>query len=236
MPTMTLLQILTGALRDNNIIPVNAVLDNTQSQDAKTAFNMLLGYLSADGLTINALTIEGFPLVVGQVSYTIGSAGNFNTSRPEKIIRAYIRDSGGNDYPVDVLMGEKAYSEELDKDASGRPDGLWFNPTYPLGTIYLNMAPNANETLYLTSEKPLSEINTLTTNIVLPNEYLLMLQTNLAVIMCPRFERQPNPALLMMAEKTKKTVMRKNLASQMNPLTVEDFPTSRRSSGSILSF
>ena len=49
---------------------------------------------------------EQFPLVSGQNPYTIGYGGDFNTSRPMKIIDAYLLLNNGSipvSYPMQVL-------------------------------------------------------------------------------------------------------------------------------------
>ena len=222
MPTTTLLQLIIDSLESINAVPANQALSAQDAQKGLRQFNVLLGMLSAQGLTVPAVTIEGFSLVVGQASYTIGSAGNFNTSRPERITKAWVRDSGGTDYPVDII-GSDEYGDIAVKTTSGRPYYIWYNPTVTTGTIYTYPVPSATDTLYLVTEKPLTEITALTTNISLPNEYLLMLQSNLAILLSGPWTAQVPPSVALFAKTSLDTLLSKNLASRLEPVRFKGF-------------
>ena len=123
----------------------------TQLDDGLVLLNNMIGSWSAEGLIIPYKTTENVALVVGQASYTIGSAGNFDTVRPIKIINAFIRDSNNVDYVVDVSMTREEYNDISSKNADARPGRLFYDPQYPLGYIYFDYEPTAVENIYLTS-------------------------------------------------------------------------------------
>src|SRR3990170_4964206 len=150
------------------------------SDKALVSLNNMLGTWGIDGLLVPYRTSENFPLVVGQSSYTIGSSGNFNTVRPLEIITAYIRDSSSVDYILDPIS-QKQYAELSNKTADGRPTRFYYDPQYSLGKIYFDTEPASVETLYLISEKAITELATLATTVSLPDFYKESLVFNLAV-------------------------------------------------------
>lgn len=156
--------------------------------DGLEALLVLVRNWSSRSFRVYAFSIEGFSLVAAQASYTIGSSGDFNTTRPIRITGAYVRDSQDVDHPVRIVS-EKEYREVSTKSTQGRPYILWYNPTNPLGTIYCYFVPETVETLYLHSIKPLSEV-TLATTLVYPDSYQEPLIYNLALRLGPEFGRR----------------------------------------------
>lgn len=210
--------IINSAYRKNGI----ASPSTPQTANGLEALNDLLSSLSADGLIIPYTTSETFTLVVGTASYTWGSGGTITTTRPLRVIDAYIRDSNGVDYPVDVTMTEKEYDAIADKDASARPTRLYYNPQFTLGKIYLDYAPDAAETLYLISEKPLTEIATAATTVSLPDFYKNFLKYNLAVILAAELKNKLSVEIVQLAVESKNTVENINaLNKQMNTVKMD---------------
>src|SRR5574337_1078774 len=105
--------------------------------DGLSALNIMLDSWFVDRTLVYAVTKENFPLVVGQSSYTIGTGGNFNTTRPFKIEGAYTRDSNSVDYPIEVTDNQNRYNLIGQKTTQGRPYFLLYDPQISMGTIYL---------------------------------------------------------------------------------------------------
>ena len=116
--------ITDGAYRLNSILNPSTAQDDSGLE----ALNNMISSWSAEGLLVPYNTIESFTLAVGKSTYTIGSGGEFNTVRPLRIIDAFIRDSGSDDYPVDVSMTRVEYNAITQKDAEARPTRLYFDP------------------------------------------------------------------------------------------------------------
>ncbi len=174
---MTAQQIIDSAFRKNSInTPIS-----TQRTNGLESLNNMVSNWSAEGLIVPYNTTEALTLVVGKASYTIGSGGDFNTIRPLRIVNAFIRDSNNDDYPIDVTMTEAEYNAISIKDADERPTRLYYDPQYALGKIYFDYEPSTAETLYLISEKPITELATLSTVVDLPDFYKEALIYNLAV-------------------------------------------------------
>jgi hypothetical protein len=216
---MTLLELITSSLRAIQVKSIGVTLTADEVNDAKEVLNLMLDAWSAEGLPVYATTLEGFALTVGASSRTIGTGGNFDTTRPTEILNAFVRDSGGIDYPVEII-GPNEYLGLSTKTTAGRPYYLWFNGTAPLGTIYLYPVPDTAETLYLNSLKPLSELTDLTATIAMPAGYNAALKSNLSVALSPEYGREISQLIMKEALETKKAIINLNAASRHEPVNL----------------
>lgn len=194
MAAITARELIREAYRSIEAISVDDTIDASNKETmAFNALNRILSLWSAKRLNIHQITPENFTLTVGAVSRTIGASGNFNTVRPIRILEAYIRDSGGYDYPVDPTMTREEHAALTDKDISGRPTKLYYRPNYPLGVIHFDYAPNAAEILYINSWKPLSQVALVTDTLGLPLEYEEALKWEVAMTMATQFGKVLSP-------------------------------------------
>lgn len=186
---MTALDIIKGALEDLGVVAVEEPLSNADAQTGLSALNSMINHWSVRRLMVYALIKESFTLTIGTNSYTIGAGGVFNTARPNKIAGAFVRNSNGNDYPLDVLMTQDAYNSIGTKTTQGLPDSLYYDPQYPLGVIYLSYAPDQAYTLFLESLKSYADIGAITASVdaTFPPEYREALRSNLAIRLAPKY-------------------------------------------------
>jgi hypothetical protein len=212
--------LINGALRKINAVGKGAALDADEANDALRMLNLMLASWSAEGNLVFNQTQETFNLVSGQGLYTIGTGGNFNTARPNRIITAYVT-IGSIDYPLH-LIDEREYASIQDKGLIGTPELLYYDGNYPLGNIRLDPVPYTG-TITLYTVKPLSNIPSLDTVVSLPGEYELAIESNLAVLMAPEYETEPSPTLIRTANSSKKIVTIQNNYNNNN-LSVLDFP------------
>lgn len=220
---MTCEDLIKVALQD---IGVLAAGDETGDDDEDLAllhFNLLLGSLSAEKVFIPFHTYEGFPLVIADADYSIGSGGDFDTVRPFDIEAAFVRDTGGIDYPVAVRPFSE-YMNISDKDVAGRPYKIFYNPTYPTGTIYTYYVANAVETLYLLSKKHLTSISVASSTISLPDEYLSLLHPLLVESLAGPFGKALTDIQTRAARRGRSIVRGINIANSMKPVNLSDMP------------
>ena len=206
MPTGS--TIINAALRQIGIRQISS----TQQDEALEALNNLLRQWSTERLTVFNIAEESFSLPSGQITRTIGTGGNFSTSRPQRIVDAFIRDANNYDYPVDVSMSQEEYDRITAKSTvQGRPRRLFYKSEYPLGKIYFDLKPEVAETLFLFSWKPLAELPDTTTNVALPGEYEEALKYNLAVRLSPEYQITPGNIVVQVAVITKKSIKEINI-------------------------
>lgn len=212
MITRTARQIVQRALRSLAVIGQGQTLDAEQENDALYALNDMLASWSAEGLMVPNTELESFTLVSGTVSYTIGTGGDFNTTRPKQIVGGYLTDD--NDYRLKP-MSRDAYNSIWSKNTRARPTQFYFRPDYPLGVVYFDYTPDAAYTVNLELVKDLGEITSLIQTISTPPEYARALSANLAIEIASEYEVVPNPATVKIADEAKATIRRLNFSNNI---------------------
>lgn len=174
--------LITDALQDGGIE------NPTTNQLAKglRRFNNLLDLWSARSLLVPVNEIEEFSLIASQAVYTIGSGGDFNTTRPIKIDYAGVVDTNSQYHSLKVIE-ERGYEQIWNKDISARPYEIYLATEFPLAVIKLFPTPVVIETLRISSQKPLTKLSSIEDAINLPGEYTLALQHRLTRLLAPSF-------------------------------------------------
>lgn len=208
----TALGIITSAMRKNGALTKNETPSSDEANDGLEMINDFLSSLSNDTSKVYARAVEGFPLVGGTASYTIGTGATFNTTRPIKIISAYVRN-GTTDDPIEIVT-DQDYALITVKTTQGTPSYLNYDNNFPTATIKLYPVPDSSDTLYLVSEKELTTITNLNTTISLPPGWKRMLIYNLAVEMAPEYGQPVTAELAEIASQSLSSVKRAILASK----------------------
>jgi hypothetical protein len=204
----TVQDIVTASLRLISVIATGETPEDVDLQDGREALNLMLGNWSAKRLLVPVLTEESFTLVVGTGTYTIGTGATFSTARPLRIESAFLRDSENIDTDIEIISRDK-HNDRVLKTTEGRPEDLFYEDTYPNGTIKLLYVPDEAYTLFINSWKAFTQYSALTTTISLPDEYLEALKYNLAVRIAPEYEISVRPEVVGLALDTYNTL--KNL-------------------------
>lgn len=177
--------IVKKALQKIGVLFKNEAPSSDEANDGLDALNGLLGSWGNDSLNIYARTWETVSLVGGTASYTIGASGVFNTTRPSNIVSAYIR-SGSVDYLV-TMTDDEAFNTIAFKSITGIPEFLSYDGGYPLGTIRLYPVPASNYSLFLLTEKPLTEFADLDAELSMPKGTERALIYNLGIDLAPEY-------------------------------------------------
>jgi hypothetical protein len=202
----TVNNIVTRALR---ICGIRDTSNATLMAEGLEAFNTMISSWE-EMLQYAPIEEDALTLTAGTESYTIGSGGDIDATRPMRPISAFIRDSDSYDHPVEVILSKREYDEIYDKDISGRPDALYYAAEYPLGILYLNKAPDAAESLYISSYKPFTAYDNLTDTLLMPLEYEKALIYNLAVDLAPEYNVQLITTVVEQAVILKNEISRRN--------------------------
>lgn len=167
-----------------------------EANDGLDALNALIDSWGNDSLNVYARAWETFPLT-SSASYTIGTGGDFNTVRPTNIVAAYLR-SGTVDYPIEVIDDE-AYSTIVFKSLQGISYFLNYDNAYPLGIIRLYPVPSGSYSIFLLTEKALTQFTDLDTNLSMPPGTERALIYNLAIELAPEYGQQVSGEVASMA-------------------------------------
>lgn len=195
-------------------------VEASEANDALSALNDMLDSWSADSRAVYEESRESFTLT-GASSYTIGSGGDFDTTRPIRIESAFVR-SGETDYPL-RLVDKKQYARISQKSlSSSYPNYLYYDADYPLGNIVLWPKPISGYTLHLYSLKPLSNIADLDTAISLPPGFSRAIRYNLACEVSPEYGIEPPLKVQRIADESKEIIDAANEMNDFELLTVDD--------------
>ena len=223
----TIQQIVDMALRRLAIAPGTEAPPAAYRTNGLQALQLLLAEWSGEGLSVPFVTQEAITMVASQHSYTVGENGSpdLNTVRPEKIDGAFVRDSNNYDYHVDVI-GERAFTAIVAKDsAASRPQVLWYNPTVPNGTAYVDPTPDSTDSLYIVHAAPMTEPATLgesalnTTGVA--RNYHNALSWCLAEQMAPMFGKQVPRTVEKMAERGYNRIVSLNAARRRQAAVID---------------
>lgn len=166
--------------------------------------NSMLDFWSTKRLNAYQILLESFPLVSGTVSYTIGSGGTFNTTRPTKLVdTCYVRDTANYDTTLKILPIESYRGIPIKSVGRTYPDYISYDTAYAAGlaTIYLYPAPQAGLTLYINSWKQLQQFATVSDVLALPPGYQAAIEANFAVYAAAGYTTA-QPELMKLAKET----------------------------------
>ncbi len=142
----------------------------------------------------------------GAESYTVGTGGDFDTLRPDKIESAFARQlqpSGQNqiDYPLQILQSREDYNRIRLKSLGSWPSLVFYDSDYPLGNLFVWPVPSSGQfTVHISVKQPLEQFATLTQDIDLPPEYEGALHYNLVVRLQAALKIPPDPITVAMAK------------------------------------
>ena len=211
--------IIRKAMQKAKILTKTEEPSADEAGDALDTLNDLFGSIANETSMVSVRSVESFPLVANQASYTIGAGGDFNTPRPVVIASGFVR-SGSVDYPLSVIA-DTTYDRNIDdKDTASIPEFYFYDNAYPLGRITFYPTPLSGYTAYLRMEKPLSNL-TLDSQIELPpgwNQYLVY---QLAVMLAPEYGVPVDPEVKEIAASSKDAItqaVEKNRTMDAAPL------------------
>ncbi len=162
----------------------NETMSAQDINDAMRVFNRMLDSWSNEALASYVNTQRFFPTVFGKQSYTIGSGGDINVTRPTEILSAFIRDTNSIDYGMKMVtqdywdgIGQKTITSQI-------PDTFYYESTFPLGTINIFPIPLvAGYRVYYRATLDQVDASALTDVINMPTGYELAYTLNLAIQM-----------------------------------------------------
>src|SRR5689334_6559929 len=190
-------------------------MEDSDAQLALVSMNQLLDQWQSESLLLYAEQRITWTIVASQASYTVGSGAQINTPRPVYVDGVgYVNSSATPplELPLIRYTDQAWISNNLKTLTSNLPTNFYYDLTYPTATLYLFPIPTATTltgTLYCRTQVP--QITDLDMDVALPNGWLRMIVTNLAVELAPAFTRTPSPTLVQQALQSKSAVKRSNI-------------------------
>ncbi len=212
LPDVTANDIIERAYRILGDLGTGEAMTASQANDGLEALNAMLDSFSIERLMIYQIRQEPLTWPANTVSQTIGSGGDFDTHRPDRIENGtYFEDSNNIAYAVKIIQNREVYDEIYDKTVtSSYPNLIFYDPSVTIGTLYVYPVPAGALTLKLNSWQPLTVFDSLSEVLVLPPGYRRMLQFNLARELEPEAALPMTQTALRIASDSKAIVKRHN--------------------------
>lgn len=198
--------IIRRSLRLIGAIAGGETPSSTEEADALQVLNAMLDSWNTESLAVYALRDETLTLT-GAASYTIGGGGALDTARPVKIEAAYERLSD-NDYHVKLASADAWYRLAAKSTSGDVAEWLYYEPSYPLGTLYLYPKPTTG-VLHLVTRVPFAAYSA-TDSLALPPGYQDAITYHLAIRLAPEYGRPVTPEIAALARAAKDNIQRVN--------------------------
>jgi hypothetical protein len=225
---MTAKEIIRSALRQINAIDATDEPTAADYQACLEYLNNILDSWSAEGFLIYYYSREEFTMTAAKSVYTIGTGGDFNTSRPAYIDSAQLQYPNSDvDYNIEVVP-QNMFDLASVKTVQGQPRMLFYNPEYPLGKLHFYYTPDQAYALRLNLRQRLSSISNIANTVAFPEEYRRALVFNLAVDVANMYGFDAPQDTKRIARESKDTVMSRNAA---NDASIAEFDTAMRRTG-----
>ena len=198
---MLVSSIIKSAMRKIGAIASGATPTDQEYADGLEALQVMLRHWSIKKMNVFVESSDTLSLVGGTSTYSWGSGGDLTTTKPNKIERAFVRDSLNLDHFVDIITTEE-FDAIRDKTISDRPNKLAYGNSQSTGYLYIFPVPSAAETLYIKSVKPFTEtssFSSISDTLAMPVTYEEPIIYNLAVRLGPEFGITISPEVYKIA-------------------------------------
>jgi hypothetical protein len=211
----TVQDLVTSALKEIGVLATSETGTSAEHADAFVRLNRYIDRLATEKLTIYSVTRTTATLTANQASFTVGAGGNINIARPEYIEKVNFIDTSldpDTEFQLPPLLTELQYqSITLKALTSVYPQAAYYNPTYPTGTLIPWPIPTSATLLWAVYHwTAVTQFASLATTVSLPPAYEEALIMNLALLLCPAYERQPHPMLVEVARTSMAALKRAN--------------------------
>jgi len=217
----TALNLITDVLLDMGVIADQETPTAAQSTGALVKLNDLIESWNLDPQKLYGSTQYILPFVANQASYTIGSGGDLNISRPNQITQAFVRNTFAvatqqQDIPITILNDQQWADIPVKGQVGTYPYAVWFDMTYPLITAYITpIATGSNYSLVIWDNNDNAAL-TLSTVLSLPPGYKRALKYGLYIELATGYQIPVPQEIANLAATSKMSIDRQNL--QINQL------------------
>lgn len=198
-----------------------ATLTTNEQTECLSELNGMLDSWSNERLMIFTVNQTSFALTASQGSYTIGNGGDFNMTRPTRIIDpCFIRDTDGSDTALQIINVE-AYGRIVDKDTDGTyPTYLYYDYGFSAtstGTVFFYPEPQSALSTFINTLQPLTNFSSMTHNLQMPPGYQRAIEYNYAIEAAGGLT-EVDPSVAMIARQSKAAIKTVNLPAPISRL------------------
>lgn len=178
--------------------------------DGLLVLNDMLENWSTETLSVWGSSNQTFSLIANQATYSIGPAGNWNTTRPQDIDGAYCT-FGGVDFPIEVISQQQYNDISIKSMKQPITERLLYVNEFPLGVVTVWPVPTQNTLITLTMSRVLAFPVAVTDVLTGPPGFLKALRYCLAVEFAPEFGIEASATVIQVAADAKGDYKRANL-------------------------
>jgi hypothetical protein len=211
--TYTGRDLVEQACYEINVIAAGDTLDGTNAVFGLSKLARLLDNWNTDDKALFAESFLTYVLTPALNPHTIGASGATwtVTTRPQKIDGATLVTGSGTTaarYPL--TMRDVEWWESLPiQGTAGQPTDLYYDPSYPRGSVYLWPVPSAADSIELLVKTPISGL-ALTDTVSFPPGYVDAVILTLAESLATPFEKQVSPQLALSARQARARIFDAN--------------------------
>lgn len=227
---MTVLDVISGALRLLGVIASGENPAADEAQDALASLNDMIDSWKLERLMVYAILPQTFPLVAGQMSYTMGPGGDFDTERPTRIDKVNLIYPAGSGLPLDLpveVINQDQY-EAFIVPGTQSPIPMWVYPDsgFPLRTLFFYPVPSAANSVEIFTWGLIDGFDSVTDTVSLPPGYARALRFNLALELAAEYGKQIPVTVAAVAQEAKAKI--KSFNTPVLYLQVDPALTARR--------
>ena len=221
--TYTAKQLIEGSLRLIGQLAEGETVGYDTANDCLLAMNQMLASWSTERLSVFSTMDQILTWPANTISRTLGPTGDLVADRPILVDDStYFRDPSTNvSYGIKMINQSQYNGIAVKTVTSTYPQVMFVNMTYPNIDMYVYPKPTRALEFHFISVEPLSQVDSLNTEITFPPGYLRAFRYNLACEIAPEFGVEPAPHVVSIAIAAKRTLKRIN-----NPDDVMSLPYS----------
>lgn len=212
----TVRTLIEDALSELGVLPQASSPQPWQYQKALRTLNLWIDAKKADSFFVYNTTRQLFPFVSGQGSYTYGPGGDFSTEN-RNLVQASVQVNSSGQLQ-EFMMGYLSVGDwqmvTAKEIVSSWPQYFYLDNAWPLRTLNVWPVPTYTSDIVLYCEENVEEFTSLDTVIELPFGYKYALVNNLAVILAPQYQIQPDAVLVGKAINSLSNIERSNMKPQ----------------------
>lgn len=197
-------EIVNLALLDSGVLGQGQIASGPDTANAFKRLNFMVASWNRKRWLIYNLVDTIIPST-GAISYSVGTGGDFNIPRPDRLEDGcYLRqqESPDNvDYPLQLLTSHEDYNRIRLKNTGTFPQYVFYDSGFPLGLAYFWPVPQAaTYQLNILTKNAISAFTSLGQVIQLPDEYQAALLYNLQVRLRAAYRLPPDPVIIGLAK------------------------------------
>ena len=211
----TVANLIDLAFRDSGVLGVGQTAQAQDTTDALRRLNQMISQWQIRRWLVYHL-IDSSVACDGSTYYTVGSGGQINIQRPDKLEYAFIRQTVSSspnqiDWPLEILTAYEDYARIEIKGLAAAPSSyLFYDSGYPLGKIYPWPLPNSQYSVHILTKAVLQAFATTADTVLLPPEYEDVIYLNLALRLRMAYRLTADPVLTGLAKAALNTIRMAN--------------------------